>query len=130
MRLDMDGDRRPDLALSESSVFGGGGGPWLLFRRQPGGGYHYVGEVFAAPGGLRAASADSGGAELVAGFSISAERTRVARYRVVGDTISKLTEGDTSGGSRIPQGARTESCRLHSYRHRGSRCWHPGWTRD
>ena len=130
MRLDMDGDRCPDVALSESSVVGAGGGPWLLFRRLSGGGYHYLGEVFAAPGGLRTAPPDSGGPELIAGSMLSADLTRVVRYRVATDSIVKLSERHTSGSSGLPPGARTESCRLVDYRQGASRCWHPGWAKD
>src|SRR3982750_4159642 len=54
MRLDVDGDGRPAVALSESTLVGIGAGPWLLFRRLPTQGYRYLGEIFAGPGALRA----------------------------------------------------------------------------
>ena len=49
MQLDVDGDGRPDLAVSESSMFGIGAGPWLLFRQLSTGSYRYLGEIFAGP---------------------------------------------------------------------------------
>ena len=130
MRLDMDGDHRTDLALSESSVFGGGGGPWLLFRRLCAGGYRYLGEIFAAPGALRVEAGDSGGSELVAGSSLAADLRRLVRYRVGADTIVKLSERETSIGPGPTPAARVDSCRLVDYRRDASRCWHPGWTGD
>ncbi|HEY9014213.1 MAG TPA: hypothetical protein VIM84_04010, partial [Gemmatimonadales bacterium] len=81
MRLDLDGDGQSDLALSESSVIGNGGGPWLVFRRSSTSGYRYVGEIFAAPGDLRI-ERDDRGAVLVAGSALSADLTRLVRYRV------------------------------------------------
>ena len=96
MRLDVDGDGRPDLAVSESSMFGIGAGPWLLFRRLPTKGYRYLGEIFAGPGALRAERV-GGASELVAGTPLSAELTHLVRYRVTPDTVVSVAEHDSSG---------------------------------
>jgi len=125
MRLDLDGDGRVDLALSESSVFGNGGGPWLLFRRLPRSGYRYLGEVFAAPGDLRIDRSGSGPV-LSAGSALSAEITHVVRYRLNGDTIVKVAEHDTSGVRSAARGADVERCRLPDYQRDAVHCWHTG----
>lgn len=125
MQLDVDGDGRSDLALSESSMFGIGAGPWLLFRGLPGG-YRYLGEIFAGPGALRAERV-GGANELVAGIPISAERTHLIRYRVTPDTVVDVAERDTSGTMPSAPGTTLEHCPLHDYwQGGGTRCWQAG----
>src|SRR5438552_17820909 len=77
IRADLDGDGRPDLALSDSSTWGNAGGQWLLFRGQPDGDYVTWGTLFFAPGtaALRA------GVELVMYVRTSASRGAVETYR-------------------------------------------------
>ncbi len=126
MELDVDADGRLDLALSESSMFGIGAGPWLLFRQLSPKGYRYLGEIFAAPGELRAER--TGGAnELVAGTPISAERTHLVRYRVTPDTVLDVAERDTNGTMPRAPGTMVEHCALQDYYQQGpARCWQAG----
>jgi hypothetical protein len=129
MRLDVDRDGRPDLAVSESSMFGIGAGPWLLFRQLPTKGYRYLGEIFAGPGALRA-ERGGGANELVAGTPISAQRTHLIRYRVTPDTVVGVAERDTSGMMGSAPGTTLERCPLQDYYERGpARCWQAGASR-
>jgi hypothetical protein len=126
MQLDVDGDGRPDLAVSESSMFGIGAGPWLLFRQLAPRGYRYLGEIFAAPGALRAERA-GGANELVAGTPISAERTHLIRYRVTPDTVVGVAERDTTGTMAPAPGTTLEHCGLQDYYQNGpAHCWQAG----
>jgi len=126
MQLDVDGDGRPDLALSESSMFGIGAGPWLLFRQVSPKGYRYLGEIFAGPGALRA-ERGGGANELVAGTPISAQRTHLIRYRVTPDTVVGVAERDTSGTMAIAPGTTLEHCPLQDYYQQGpAGCWVAG----
>jgi len=126
MTLDVDGDRRPDLAVSESSMFGIGAGPWLLFRRLSPKGYRFLGEIFAGPGALRAEQV-GGANELVAGTPISAERTHLIRYRVTADTVVEVAERDSAGVMSGAPGTRLEHCAVRDYYDHGpATCWHPG----
>ena len=126
MQLDVDGDGRPDLAVSESSMFGIGAGPWLLFRRLSTGSYRYLGEIFAGPGALRA-ERGGGTNELVAGTPISAQRTHLIRYRVTSDTVVGVAERDTSGTMASAPGTTLEHCPLQDYFRQGpARCWQVG----
>ena len=128
MRLDVDGDGRPDLALSESSMFGIGAGPWLLFRRLPAAGYRYLGEIFAGPGALRAERV-TGASELVAGTPISAVRTHLIRYRVTADTVVAVAERDTSGVMAGAPGTALEHCPQQDYYRQGTGgCWQAGMS--
>lgn len=129
MQLDVDGDGRPDLAVSESSMFGIGAGPWLLFRRLSTGSYRYLGEIFAGPGALRA-ERGGGANELVAGTPISAQRTHLIRYRVTPDTVVGVAERDTSGMMATAPGTTLEHCPLQDYYQQGpERCWQAGASR-
>jgi hypothetical protein len=126
MQLDVDGDGRPDLAVSESSMFGIGAGPWLLFRQLSPKGYRYLGEIFAGPGALRAERV-AGANELVAGTPISAQRTHLIRYRVTADTVVDVAERDTSGVLPSAPGTTLEHCPLQDYWRQGpAGCWEPG----
>ena len=126
MRLDVDGDGRPDLAVSESSMFGIGAGPWLLFRQLPVKGYRYLGEIFAGPGALRAERVGAAN-ELVAGTPISAQRTHLVRYRVTPDTGVGVAERDTSWTMASAPGTTLEHCPLQDYYQQGpARCWQAG----
>ena len=126
MQLDVDGDGRPDLAVSESSMFGIGAGPWLLFRQLSTGSYRYLGEIFAGPGALRA-ERGGGANELVAGTPISAQRTHLIRYRVTPDTVVAIAERDSSGGMATAPGTTLEHCPLQDYYQQGpARCWQAG----
>jgi hypothetical protein len=126
MQLDVDGDGRPDLAVSESSMFGIGAGPWLLFRQLPTGSYRYLGEIFAGPGALRA-ERGGGANELVAGTPISAQRTHLIRYQVTPDTVVAIAERDSSGGMATAPGTTLEHCPLQDYYQEGpARCWQAG----
>jgi hypothetical protein len=125
MRLDVDGDGRADLAVSESSVFGSGGGPWLIFRQLPGGGYRYLGEIFAGQGNLRAERSGTA-SDLVAGTALSADLTHLVRYHVRADTVVAFEERDTSGVAGITPGVGVEHCRLPDYRSAPSSCWQAG----
>ncbi len=126
MQLDVDGDGLPDIAVSESSMFGIGAGPWLLFRQLAAKGYRYLGEIFAAPGALRAER--TGGAnELVAGTPMSATRTHLVRYQVTPDTVLDVSERDTSGTMAPSPGTTLEHCGLQDYYDKGpATCWRPG----
>ena len=129
MQLDVDGDGRPDLAVSESSMFGIGAGPWLLFRQLSTGSYRYLGEIFAGPGALRA-ERDGGADELVAGTPISAQRTHLIRYRVTPDTVVGVAERDTSGTMATAPATTLEHCPLQDYYQQGpARCWQAGASR-
>ena len=125
MRLDVDGDGRPDLAVSESSVFGIGAGPWLLFRNVSTKGYRYLGEIFAGPGALRAERVGRAN-ELVAGTPISAERTHLIRYRVTPDTVLEVAERDTAGVMMSGPGLIVEHCRLTEFQQGTASCWQAG----
>jgi hypothetical protein len=125
MRLDVDGDGRPDVALSESSMFGIGAGPWLLFRRLPTKGYRYLGEIFAGPGALRAERV-GGASELVAGTPLSAQLTHLIRYRVTPDTVVSVAEHDSSGVMGSTPGMLLEHCRLVDYQQAPASCWQAG----
>ncbi|HKU60320.1 MAG TPA: hypothetical protein VJQ44_03815 [Gemmatimonadales bacterium] len=128
MQLDVDGDGRPDLAVSESSVFGIGAGPWLLFRQLSPKGYRYLGEIFAGPGALRVERVGSTN-ELVAGTPISAERTHLVRYRVTPDTVVGVAERDTTGVIPGAPGTSVEHCPLQDYYQQGpARCWQAGMS--
>jgi hypothetical protein len=125
MRLDVDGDGRPDLAVSESSMFGIGAGPWLLFRRLSPKGYRYLGEIFAGPGALRAQRVGSAN-ELVAGTPISAARTHLIRYRVTADTVVEIGERDTTGAMASAPGTTLEHCPVQDYQNGAAQCWQAG----
>lgn len=125
MRLDVDGDGRPDVAVSESSMFGIGAGPWLLFRRLPTKGYRYLGEIFAGPGALRAERV-GGASELVAGTPLSAQLTHLIRYRVTPDTVVSVAERDSSGVMGSTPGMLLEHCRLVDYQQAPASCWQAG----
>jgi hypothetical protein len=125
MRLDADGDGRPDVLVSESSMFGIGAGPWLLFRRLPTKGYRYLGEIFAGPGALRAERV-GGASELVAGTPLSAELTHLVRYRVTPDTVVSVAEHDSSGVMASTPGMVLEHCGLMDYRQSPKSCWQSG----
>ena len=126
MQLDVDADGRPDLALSESSMFGIGAGPWLLFRQLSPKGYRYLGEIFAGPGALRAERV-AGANELVAGTPISAQRTHLIRYRVTPDTVVDIAERDTSGVLPSAPGTTLEHCAMQDYWRQGpAGCWVAG----
>ena len=129
MQLDADGDGRPDLAVSESSMFGIGAGPWLLFRRLSTGSYRYLGEIFAGPGALRA-ERGGGANELVAGTPISAQRTHLIRYQVTADTVVAIAERDSTGVMATAPGTTLEHCPLQDYYQEGpARCWRAGASR-
>jgi len=85
IRADLDGDGRPDLALSDSSTWGNAGGQWLLFRGQPDGAYVYWGTLFFAPGtaALRA------GGELLLYVRTSASRGALETYRLTAAAIAR-----------------------------------------
>jgi hypothetical protein len=125
MRLDVDGDGRGDLAVSESSVFGSGGGPWLVFRRLPRAGYRYIGEIFAGEGSVRA---ERRGAvrDLAAGTALSADVTHLVRYHVGLDTLVAFEERDTSAAAIGSPETVLERCRLTDYRRLAEKCWQPG----
>ena len=126
MRLDVDGDGRPDLAVSESSMFGIGAGPWLLFRQLSPKRYRYLGEIFAGPGALRAERV-GGASELVAGTPISAERTHLIRYRVTADTVVEVAERDSTGVMASAPGTTLEHCPVQDYYEKGpAGCWQAG----
>ena len=126
MQLDVDGDGRPDLAVSESSVFGIGAGPWLLFRQLSPKGYRYLGEIFAGPGALRAEQV-GGANELVAGTPISAQRTHLIRYRVTADTVVEVAERDSAGVMASAPGTTLDHCAVKDYYDNGpATCWRPG----
>jgi hypothetical protein len=125
MQLDVDGDGRPDLAVSESSMFGIGAGPWLLFRQLSPKGYRYLGEIFAGPAALRAERV-GGASELVAGTPLSAELTHLVRYRVTPDTVVSVAERDSTGVMTGTPGLVLEHCGLMDYRQSPKSCWQPG----
>jgi hypothetical protein len=133
IRADLDGDGRPDLALSDSSTWGNAGGQWLLFRGQPDGAYVYWGTLFFAPGtaALRA------GGELVLYARTSASRGTLETYRLTAAGIARTArrpvdleqpherahyEATLQSGARLP----VESCKLLDYRRHPTTCWRPG----
>ena len=133
IRADLDGDGRPDLALSDSSTWGNAGGQWLLFRGQPDGAYVYWGTLFFAPGtaALRA------GGELVLYVRTSASRGALETYRLTAAAIARTAtravdleqptdraryEATLQSGARLP----VESCKLLDYRRQPTTCWRPG----
>ena len=133
IRADLDGDGRPDLALSDSSTWGNAGGQWLLFRGQPDGAYVYWGTLFFAPGtaALRA------GGELVLYVRTSALRGALETYRLTTAGIARTAtsaidleqphdraryEATLQSGARLP----VESCKLLDYRRQPTACWRPG----
>ena len=77
IRADLDGDGRPDLAVSDSSTWGNAGGQWLLFRGQPDGTYAYWGTLFFSPG---VATLGPSGGELTVYVRTSASRGSLATH--------------------------------------------------
>src|SRR5437660_4979066 len=133
IRADLDGDGRPDLAVSDSSTWGNAGGQWLLFRGQPDGAYVYWGTLFFAPGtaALRA------GGELVLYVRTSASRGALETYRLTTAGIARTAtsaidleqphdrpryEATLQSCPRLP----VESCKLLDYRRQPAACWRPG----
>ena len=65
-----------------------------------------------------------GGLVLVAASALSAEITRVVRYRLNADTLVRIAEQDTRGGvAGASRGAEVESCRLLDYKRDAVHCW-------
>ena len=130
MRFDADLDGRTDLAVSETSVFGTGGGPWLLFRKVPSGGYHYLDEFFSEPAGVSVTRDASGRARLTADAAMSASRTHRVRYRVTPRRLIRLGESDTAATvAREQRTPPVEWCALTLYG-KDSSCWQPGWPAE
>jgi len=134
IRADLDGDGRPDLAVSDSSTWGNAGGQWLLFRGQPDGTYAYWGTLFFSPG--VAVLAPSGG-ELTVYVRTSASRGSLATHWLDAGGITRATEttldleqpGDRAryGSTFAPgRGLPVEHCKLLEYRRDPLNCWRPG----
>jgi hypothetical protein len=133
IRADLDGDGRPDLALSDSSTWGNAGGQWLLFRGQPAGDYVYWGTLFFAPG----SAALLGRGELAVYVRTGVSRGTLETYRFTATGIAKTAtramdleapgerqrhDAMLESGERLP----VEFCKLIDYRRDPVVCWRPG----
>jgi hypothetical protein len=136
LRLDLDADGVPDLAVSEGSIWGQAGGPWLIFLGEPDGRYTYVGELFFSPATLAVQPVAPGTAELTSfeRFSASGGRVVIRRLSRAGIAPVRDFELDRERDadretyrSLFPgPGPRAESCRLLDYRRDPVGCWQPG----
>lgn len=137
MRVDLDGDGRPDLAVSDSSTWGNAGGQWLLFRGQADGAYVYWGTLFFSPGAASLRVTSPGAAELTLYVRTSASRGSLAVHRLDARGISRLSE--TTLDLEQPRdrqrydatfapgrGLPVEHCKLLEYRRDRTACWRPG----
>lgn len=133
IRADLDGDGRPDLALSDSSTWGNAGGQWLLFRGEPDGAYAYWGTLFFAP----ATTALREHGELVVYVRTSAARGTLETYRLTAAGVARTAtsavdleqprdraryEATVQSGAPLP----VEFCKLLEYRRQPATCWRPG----
>jgi hypothetical protein len=134
IRADLDGDGRPDLAVSDSSTWGNAGGQWLLFRGQPDGLYLYWGTLFFAPG---VAVSRPAARELTVYVRTGASRGSLTTYRLDAGAIAAVAQS-TLDLERAPDRVRYEAtfnpggglpveyCKLLDYRHDPGGCWRPG----
>jgi len=137
IRADLDGDGRPDLAVSDSSTWGNAGGQWLLFRAQPDGTYAYWGTLFFSPGTAVARALAPSGGELTVYVRTSASRGSLATHRLDAGGITRATETtldleQPADRARYEamfapgRGLPVEHCKLLEYRRDPLNCWRPG----
>ena len=134
IRTDLDGDGRPDLAVSDSSTWGNAGGQWLLFRGEAGGAYVYWGTLFFSPG---AAVSRPTARELTIYLRTSVSRGTLATHRFDATGIARVSESPLDlerpadraryettfpPGGGLP----VEYCKLLDYRRDPGGCWRPG----
>ncbi len=98
LRLDVDlnGDARPEIMLSNSQTTGNGGGGFLIYTPQPGGMYRLLGRLGLNIGFFRI---DETGL-LTAGFHRGASKTGFATYRVDEDGFHRIDHWVLMTGSQ------------------------------
>jgi len=134
IRTDLDGDGRPDLAVSDSSTWGNAGGQWLLFRGEPDGAYVYWGTVFFSPA---VAASRPAARELTVYVRTSTSRGSLTTFRLDAGTIAPVAESSLDleraadraryEATFVPGGGvPVEYCKLLDYRRDPGGCWRPG----
>ena len=137
IRADLDGDGRPDLAVSDSSTWGNAGGQWLLFRAQPDGTYAYWGTLFFSPGAAVSRAFAPSGGELTVYVRTGTSRGSLATHWLDAGGITRATETTLdlerpSDRARYEatfapgRGLPVEHCKLLEYRRDPLNCWRPG----
>ena len=137
IRADLDGDGRPDLAVSDSSTWGNAGGQWLLFHAEPDGAYVYWGTLFFSPGVAASRIVSPSSGELTMYVRTSASRGTLSTVRLDAGGIRNVAQApldleqpaDRARYEAIfPRGGTlpVEYCKLLDYRRDPGGCWRPG----
>jgi hypothetical protein len=134
-RVDLDGDGRRELLVSEEGNWGNAAGQWLIFRALADGRYRYLGSEEMLPGNLALRRA-RGRLEARVLQGDGACCVIISPFRV---TPRGLVKGANQHLDRSPADRRTvdaffrdaaplppaEWCSLDAYRRDPRHCWHP-----